>query len=80
MGNPLRLLLQPAMHTTLAGILWVYGFLPPPTMAPGLSDIPERSAVVRGVICYCQSLCGEENWRMPFPAKRRKAVQIDYLL
>lgn len=54
-GNPLRFILWPAMRFILASFRKVYGFLPMPTMVPGYSDMPERSAAVRRVIRYCQS-------------------------
>jgi hypothetical protein len=54
-GNPLRFLLCPAMRYILASIRQVYGFLPMPTMVPGYSDMPERSAAVRRVIRYSRS-------------------------
>jgi hypothetical protein len=54
-GNPMRFLLVPAMRYILTSIRGVYGFLPMPTMVPGYSDMPERSAAVRGVIRYCRS-------------------------
>jgi len=54
-GNPLRFLLLPAMRHILASIRKVYGFLPMPTMVPGYSDMPERSAAVRCVIRYSSS-------------------------
>jgi hypothetical protein len=54
-GNPMRFLLVPAMRHILASIRKVYGFLPMPTMMPGYSDMPERSAAVRGVIRHCQN-------------------------
>jgi hypothetical protein len=54
-GNPLRFLLTPAMRFILASFRRVYGFLPMPTMLPGYSDMPERSAAVRRVIRYCRS-------------------------
>jgi hypothetical protein len=53
--HPLRFLLRPAMRTILASFRQVYGFLPMPTMLPGYSDMPERSAAVRGVIRHCQA-------------------------
>jgi hypothetical protein len=53
--NPLRFLLRPAMRIILASLRQVYGFLPMPTMVPGYSDMPERSAAIRNVIRYCQS-------------------------
>jgi 1-acyl-sn-glycerol-3-phosphate acyltransferase len=54
-GNPVRFLLRPAMRYILASIRQVYGFLPMPTMVPGYSDMPERSAAVRRVIRYCRN-------------------------
>jgi hypothetical protein len=54
-GHPLRFLLTPAMRFILASLRGVYGFLPMPTMVPGYSDMPQRSAAVRRVIRYCRS-------------------------
>jgi 1-acyl-sn-glycerol-3-phosphate acyltransferase len=54
-GHPLRFLLRPAMRIILASLRQVYGFLPMPTMVPGYSDMPERSAAVRRVIRYTRS-------------------------
>lgn len=54
-GNPLRFLLGPAMRYILSSLRRVYGFLPMPTMVPGYSDMPERSAAVRRVIRYSRS-------------------------
>ncbi len=54
-GNPLRLLLVPAMRFILSSLQRVYGFLPMPTMAPGHSDMPARSAAVRRVIRHSRS-------------------------
>jgi hypothetical protein len=52
-GHPLRFLLVPAMRFILSSFRRVYGFLPMPTMVPGYSDIPGRSAAIRQVIHYC---------------------------
>lgn len=54
-GNPLRFLLVPAMRFILTSIRQVYDFLPMPTMLPGHSDMPQRSAAVRRVLRYCHS-------------------------
>jgi hypothetical protein len=54
-GNPLGFILYPAMRFILASIQQVFGFLSMPTMLPGYSDVPGRSAAVRRVIRYCSS-------------------------
>ncbi len=49
-GHPLRFVLVPGMRFIRSSFRRVYGFLPMPTMVPGYSDMPRRSAAVRRIL------------------------------
>lgn len=54
-GHPFAFVLRPVMRYILGSLQKVFGFLQMPTMAPGYSEISERSVAVRRVIDFARN-------------------------